>query len=162
MEVCVKRGRNGTDVGVVRRVHQRTSPRTAETYFTLANLIIRERVHVREMCIRDRHFAAVVEPGHAEHEDAFGLGDALEDFGFMIFGMAFQHGLQGIEDFHDGLVEFGFGWVFGFDEVENLSGVVGRRVLFGRFHNSAHRLASEFLCVVQVVKKQDAAELRLW
>jgi len=44
-------------VGVVRRVHQRTSPRTAETYFTLANLIIRERVHVREILITCRQKA---------------------------------------------------------------------------------------------------------
>jgi len=49
----------------------------------------------------------------------------------MIFGMAFQHGLQGIETSMTAWWNFGFGWVFGFDEVENLSGVVGRRVLLG-------------------------------
>jgi hypothetical protein len=40
-------------------------------------------------------------------------------------------------------VEFGFGWVLGFDEVEILIDVIRGGVALGRFHDVAHRLASE-------------------
>jgi len=62
----------------------------------------------------------------------------------MIFRVAPQHGPQGFEYFHHRLMEFRFSWVFRFDEVENLIGVVRSNIYFGRFHDRTHRRASEF------------------
>ena len=100
-------------------------------------------VHLDAEAAIHLHFALVIEPGHAEHKDPFGLGNAFQDLGFVILRVAPQHGLQGLEHFHHGLVEFWFGWVLGFYEVENLSGVVRLTMHLGRFHDS-HRLSSEF------------------
>src|SRR6266478_7386553 len=101
-------------------------------------------VHLDAEAAIDLHFARVIEPGHAEHKDSFGLRNAFQDLGFAILRVAFQHGPQGLEHFEDSLVEFRFGWVFGFDEVENLAGIVRHGIKLGRFHDMTHRLASEF------------------
>src|SRR6202030_3582480 len=116
----------------------------------------------------DLHLAAIIEPRHAEHKDSFRLRNAFQNFGFVIFGVALQHRPQGFEYFENGLMKFWFGWVFGFDEIENLVGVVRRRIRFGRFHDMTHRLASEIfsyhlsLSKERIVKTQDAADPRLW
>jgi hypothetical protein len=77
--------------------------------------------------------------------------------------MALQHGPQRFEHHKNGLVEFRFGWVFGFNKVENLINVIRRRIALGRFHDMTHRLASEFILVLQTdcQTTKDAAELRL-
>src|SRR5260370_511233 len=101
-------------------------------------------VHLDAEAAIDLHFTRVIEPGHAEHKDSFGLRDTFQNLGFAILGVAFQHGPQGLEHFEDSLVEFRRGWVFGFDAVENLIGIVRHSVKLGRFHDMTHRLASEF------------------
>ena len=56
----------------------------------------------------DLDVAVVVDPGDAEVEDAFGFDDAFHDAVFFNFGAGFHDGLEGLEDFADGLKEFGF------------------------------------------------------
>src|SRR5208282_2607490 len=51
-------------------------------------------VHLDTEAAVNLHFALVVKPGHAEHQDSLGLRDPFQDLGFVIFGVAFQHGLQ--------------------------------------------------------------------
>src|ERR1035437_9956416 len=81
-------------------------------------------VHLDAEAAIDLHLARVIEPGHAEHKNPFGLRNTFQNLGFVILRVAPQHGLQGLEHFEYGLVEFWFGWVLGFYDVENLIGVV--------------------------------------
>src|ERR1700687_1527221 len=112
--------------------------------------------------------ALVSEPAHAKHTDSFGLCDAFQNFGFAIFGMALQHGPQGLEHFKDSLVEFWFGRILGLDEVENLIDVVRRSIIPGRFHDSTHNcllglppnFMSEFYVMTGLSKCRTPQEFR--
>ncbi len=56
----------------------------------------------------DLYIAFVVQPGHAEHDHAVGLNDALIEFRFYEFRVFFHRGLKGFKHFLDGLVKLGF------------------------------------------------------
>ena len=72
----------------------------------------------------DLDLALVVDPRHAEHDDALGLDDPLEDLGFAVLGMALEHGLERLGDFLDGLMELGLALVLGHDVGHELLHVV--------------------------------------
>ncbi len=55
----------------------------------------------------DLHLAAIVHPGHAEHDHALRLHDALEEGGLLVFRMGLDDRLQGLEHLGDGLDELG-------------------------------------------------------
>jgi hypothetical protein len=55
----------------------------------------------------DLNLAAVVEPGNAEHNLAFWLDEAFEDFSLDVFRMAVKNRAEAIEDLLDGLEKFG-------------------------------------------------------
>jgi hypothetical protein len=78
------------------------------------------------------HFAAIVHPRNAEHEDALRLRDPLEELRRAVFGMAVENGNQRLEDFLRGLVELGLGRVLRADFVHHVVDVLfGRRRLSG-------------------------------
>ena len=70
-------------------------------------------VHLDAEAAVDLDVAAVVLPRHAEHHDALGLDDALEDARAAQIGTARQHEIDALEDLLDGLMELGFGGVPG-------------------------------------------------
>ena len=51
--------------------------------------------------------AVIVDPRHAEHDDALGLDDALEQRGLLVLGMGLDDRLEGLEHLGDGLDELG-------------------------------------------------------
>ena len=55
----------------------------------------------------DLHLALVVDPGDAEHDDAFGLDDALEDFRPLVFGMLVEARFERFKNLLHCLVELG-------------------------------------------------------
>ena len=59
--------------------------------------------------------ALVVLPGHAEHDHALGLDDALEDPRAAVLGVALEHESQRLDDFLDRLVELGLGRILRLD-----------------------------------------------
>ena len=59
----------------------------------------------------DLDLAGVVDPRHAEHDLAVGLGDPLEDRGVEVLGLALERGLDALEDLLDRLVELGLAGV---------------------------------------------------
>ena len=81
----------------------------------------------------------IVEPGHAKHDYALGLYDALQNAGRLVFWMLRQHEAQRLEHFLDCLVEFGFSGVLRFYLVHYFFNVIARSFDSGRGHNtSAH------------------------
>ena len=60
--------------------------------------------------------AAVVLPGHPEHDHALGLDDPLEDLCFGEIGPPLHDEVKALEDFFDRLVELRFCGVLGFDQ----------------------------------------------
>ena len=59
----------------------------------------------------DLDLTLVVHPFHAEADDAFGLGDALEDLVLFVLGVFVQQGLEGHQHFFHGLEEDRFAGV---------------------------------------------------
>ena len=55
----------------------------------------------------DLNLALVVDPGHAEHDDALGLDEALQQGRLLILGVGVQRGLDGAENLGRGLEELG-------------------------------------------------------
>jgi hypothetical protein len=55
----------------------------------------------------DLHLALVVHPGHAEHDDALGLDQALQQAVLGIARMLLDEGPQALHDFGDGLQKLG-------------------------------------------------------
>ena len=72
-------------------------------------------VHLDAKALLDLDLALVVDPRHAEHDDALGLDDALEDLGIAVLGMARQDGLERLGHLLDGLVELDLALVLGDD-----------------------------------------------
>src|SRR5436190_683691 len=60
------------------------------------------------------NFAAIVKPGHAEHDDTLGFGDALQDLRRSVFRVLLQNQPQRVEYLTDGLMELRFRWVLRF------------------------------------------------
>ena len=73
------------------------------------------------------HFAFVVDPGHAESDDAVGLDHALDDFCFFKFRMLVVDVLYADEDFLDCLKILLFTRMLGFQVVENGVNIHDRR-----------------------------------
>ena len=59
----------------------------------------------------DLDLTLVVHPFHTEADDAFGLGDALEDLVLLVLGVFVQQGLEGHQHFFHGLEEDRFAGV---------------------------------------------------
>ncbi len=70
-------------------------------------------VHLDPEAAVDLDLPLVVHPGDAEHEDALGLHDALEDLRGTVFGVTVEHEGEGFDHLLHGLVEFGLAGVFG-------------------------------------------------
>ena len=51
------------------------------------------------------HLTVVVNPRHAEHDNALGLGDALQNTGSLILRVGLDHGLQSGQNLGDSLNE---------------------------------------------------------
>src|ERR1039458_2662269 len=123
-------------------------------------------VHLNAEPSIDLHFPLVVKPWHTEHQNSFGLRDTFQDLCFLILRVAVQHESQRIEHFEYSLVKFRLGRVLGLYEVKNLTNIVPRRMLLGRFHHCSHRLASEFfrterICSWLIVDVQRRTALKL-
>ena len=63
-------------------------------------------VHLYAIAAVDFDFAFVVEPRHAENDDAFGFGDALQNFHFLQYGARHDVGCQRFGHLADSLMEF--------------------------------------------------------
>src|SRR5450756_518162 len=70
-------------------------------------------VHLHAIALVDLDLALVVDPGHAEHDDPLRLGDALEDLGLAVLRLLVEHGLEGLRNLHDGLMELRLTGVLG-------------------------------------------------
>ena len=87
-------------------------------------------VHLDAEAAVDLDLALVVDPGHAEHDHALGLGDALEDLGLAVLRVLLDHELEGLGHLLDGLMELG------------LAGVLGLELGHEFVDECAHRLPS--------------------
>ena len=67
----------------------------------------------------DVHLALVVCPGDAEHDDALGLDDALEELCLLILGVCLDDGLEGLENLGHGLDELRLVGVFLLNLLDN-------------------------------------------
>ena len=61
--------------------------------------------HLDAVAAVDLDLAGVVDPGHAEDDDALRLDEPLEDLVLHVLGVALEHGGERLHDFADGLVE---------------------------------------------------------
>ena len=89
-------------------------------------------VHLDAEAAVDLDVALIVHPRDAEHEDALGLRDALENPRRDVLGMSLQHKTQRLHDFLYGLVEFRLGGVLGLHQGHNIVDVVARSFNSGR------------------------------
>ena len=64
-------------------------------------------VELHTVAAVDLNLAVVVHPGNAEHDDALGLDEALHETGFFPLGVLVNDVLEALEDFINGLQEFG-------------------------------------------------------
>ncbi len=65
-------------------------------------------------------FALVIDPGHAEHHDALGLDNALEDLLLTIFRLRLDKWRNGFQDFLRGLKEFAFPRITSAESIQHL------------------------------------------
>ena len=79
------------------------------------------RVELNAETTVDLDLALVIDPRHAELDDALGLDDALEDLVLLILGVCLEHGLERGEDLGDGLDELGLVGVLGLDLLDNVA-----------------------------------------
>ena len=89
-------------------------------------------VHLDAETAVDLHGALVVNPGHAEHDHALRLDDAVEDAGGDVFRVSVEHEPQRIEHFLDCLVKFGFRRIFCLYLRHDFLNVIARRLDSGR------------------------------
>src|SRR5665811_791249 len=100
-------------------------------------------VHFDAESAIDLDVAMVVKPGNAEHEDALGFHDALENPLRDVLGVSLQHKTQRLHDFLHGLVEFGLGRVFRLDQPHYFVDVIARSLDSRRSHYSyCHKRSS--------------------
>ena len=83
-------------------------------------------VHLDAEAAIDLDIALVVKPGHAEHDEALGFGDALKDARRDVFRMALQHQAQRIDYFLYRLMKFRLCWVLRLHQRHNFVNVVAR------------------------------------
>ena len=65
-------------------------------------------VHLDPVAAVDLDLAVAVGPSDAEHDDAFGLGHALQYLGLLVFGILLDVRPDGLRNLRHGLVEFSF------------------------------------------------------
>src|SRR5205807_965639 len=70
-------------------------------------------VHLDPEAAIDVDLALVVLPRHPEHDHAFRLNDAFENFGFPVMRISIQHQGERLDYFLHRLVKLGFARVFG-------------------------------------------------
>jgi hypothetical protein len=99
-------------------------------------------VHLDAEAAIDLDIAMVIEPRNTEHENAFGLHDALKNFVRNVFGMPLQHEAERVEDFLYGLMEFGLGWILRLDRGHYFLDVVARRLDDGGRHDASTHVNS--------------------
>ena len=71
----------------------------------------------------DLNIALVVNPWHAEYDDAFGFDDAFENPGTLVLGVLVDARLKGFEHFPDRLLELRLMGVGFADQFENAGNV---------------------------------------
>ena len=59
----------------------------------------------------DLYLALVVHPGHTEGDDAFGLDEALNDFGLLELGVLVVNVFDAVQHFADSLKILSFAWM---------------------------------------------------
>ena len=74
--------------------------------------------------------AVIVDPRHAEHDDALGLDDALEQRGLLILGMGLDDRLEGLKHLGDGLDELGLLGVLRLHLLDDVVDVAQRNLLY--------------------------------
>src|SRR5208283_4512008 len=89
-------------------------------------------VHLNTETAIDLDIALVIKPRYAEHQDALGFHDALEDPRGNIFRMSLQHQTQRLEYFLDCLMKFWLGWVLRLHQCHNIVNVIARSLDRGR------------------------------
>src|SRR5215469_11207353 len=102
-------------------------------------------VHLDAEAAIDLYIAMVVEPRHAEHEDALGFRDALENPLRDELGVSLQHKTQRLEHFLHGLVELGLGGVLGLYQRHYVGDVIARGLNAGRHKSYCHMRSSSNL-----------------
>ena len=75
------------------------------------------------------HFALVVDPGHAEGGDAFGLYEPLHDFCFFEFRVLVVHINDGFQHFSDGLQILSLAWMLELQLLHNLFNIHSSKIL---------------------------------
>ena len=93
-------------------------------------------VHLDAETAIDLDVAMVVKPRNAEHQDALGFHDALENPLRDVLGVSLQHKAQRLHDFLHGLVEFRLGRVLGFHQSHYFVDVIARSLDSRRRHYS--------------------------
>ena len=68
-------------------------------------------VHLDAVAAVDLHLAVAVDPGDAEHDDAFRLDHALEDLGLLVFRVLLDERPDRLGDLRHGLMEFRLGGI---------------------------------------------------
>jgi len=81
-------------------------------------------VHFDTETTVDVVFTLVIDPRHAEGDQTFRLGNAFHDFVLAVFGVFFQDERNGLDDFLDCLMEFGFGRVLGLDPTHKFRNII--------------------------------------
>ena len=91
-------------------------PRLTDGMEAQAALVGADRaVHLDAEAAVDADLALVVDPGDAEHDDALGLDDALEDLGVPVLRVAVEHEGERLRDLLHRLVELGLRGVLRLD-----------------------------------------------
>ena len=81
------------------------------------------RVELNAVTTVDLNLARIVDPGNAEHNDALGLDETLENGGLLVLGMSIESGLQGAQNLSSSLDEFGLLRVTSLEVLEDRLGV---------------------------------------
>ena len=76
------------------------------------------------------NLAVIVDPRHAEHDDALGLDDALEQRGLLVLGMGLDDRLEGLKHLGDGLDELGLLGVLRLHLLDDVVDVAQRNLLY--------------------------------
>src|SRR5208283_5709211 len=96
-------------------------------------------VHLNAEAAIDLDVALVVKPRHAEHKDALGFHNPLQDSGRDVFRMSLENEAQRVEHFLYRLVKFWLGGILRLHQGHNIVGVIARSLNRGRCGSYAHR-----------------------
>ena len=95
-------------------------------------------VHLDAEAAIDLDVALVVQPRNAEHDDALGLDDPLDDPRLAVLGPPLQHQVERLQDLGDGLMELRLGRVLRLDLGQQVLRVA-RQVGFASFTTTMTR-----------------------